>query len=528
MTSETVDLTAVGREKKLIRSLLRERAYAHPVENIRLLDTHISWVILTGNFAYKIKKPIKLEFLDFSSLEQRRHFCEEELRLNRRWARDLYVEVVPISGSFEDPEVGGEGDPIEYAVKMLQFPQSAQLDVQLDAGLLTGADMIALAERIAAQHGTIPACTQLSEKDTIRLVRHPMLENIEHLKQHARWDELQGLSTWTGNSLQELWPTLIQRQDAGYVRECHGDLHLANLVRLPSGISAFDCVEFNADLRNIDVISDVSFLVMDLISKGRQDLAYVFINRYLECTGDYAGMSVFGLYFVYHALIRAKIAAIHSIERSDETDRQRDLDEMSHHCSVARRWIEAKRPSLVAMHGFSGSGKTWLSQQLISRLPAIRVRSDIERKRRYGLEESEASGAGVGTGIYEASSKADIYKTLAAAAETSLRLGQHVIADASFLGRQDRRRFQKLAKSLDATFVIVDVQAGPDELAQRLQQRRRDASDASEADATVLDYQYEHSDPLDAAELQSTIVVATDADVDVRAIVEKISGATRQ
>ncbi len=364
MTSEPVDLAAVGREEELIRSLLYERAYAHPVENIRLLDTHISWVILTGNFAYKIKKPIKLEFLDFSSLEQRRHFCEEELRLNRRWARDLYVEVVPISGSFEDPKVGGGGEPIEYAVKMVQFPQSAQLDAQLDAGLLTEADMIALAERIAAQHGTIPACTQLSEKDTVRLVRHPMLENIEHLKQHVSWDELQGLSAWTGNNLQELWSTLIQRQEEGFVRECHGDLHLANLVRLPSGISAFDCLEFNAELRNIDVISDVSFLVMDLISRGRQDLAYSFINRYLECTGDYAGMSVFGLYFVYHALIRAKIAAIHSLERSEESDRQRDLDEMSHYCSVARRFTETSRPCLILMHGFSGSGKTWLSQQL--------------------------------------------------------------------------------------------------------------------------------------------------------------------
>ncbi len=528
MTSETVDLTAVGREKELVSSLLHERAYAHPVENIRLLDTHISWVILTGNFAYKIKKPIRLEFLDFSSLEQRRHFCEEELRLNRRWAPDLYVEVVPISGSFADPKVGGEGEPIEYAVKMLQFPQSAQLDAQLDAGLLTDADMIALAERIATQHGTIPACTQLSEKDTLRLVRHPMLENIEHLKQHVSWGELQGLAAWTGKNLQELWSTLIQRQEGGFVRECHGDLHLANLVRLPSGISAFDCVEFNAELRNIDVISDVSFLVMDLISRGRQDLAYSFINRYLECTGDYTGMSVFGLYFVYHALIRAKIAAIHSIERSDESDRQRDLDEMSHHCSVARRFTETSRPCLILMHGFSGSGKTWLSQQLISRLPAIRVRSDIERKRRYGLGESAASGAGVGTGIYDSSAKADIYKTLAAAAETSLRVGQNVIADASFLKREDRQGFRALAQRIDADFIIVDSHAAPDELLRRVQSRKRKASDASEADVNVLQYQYAHSDPLDAGEIQSTIAVATDADVDVSAIVGKIRDTMRQ
>jgi len=400
MNPETVDLTSVGREERLIESLLHGTAYPHPVDNIRLLETHISWVILTGSYAYKIKKPIKLEFLDFSSLKQRKFFCDEELRLNRRWASELYLDVVPICGSFEKPLVDGTGSPIEYAVKMLQFPQNAQLDAQLDAGLLNDADMIELAEMIARQHSMAAVCTQPSAKVAFESVRHPMLQNLEHLKQHISRDELQRLSSWTSKNLRVLQTSLIKRQKDGFIRECHGDLHLRNLVRLRSGIAAFDCVEFSADLRNIDVISDVSFLVMDLIARERQDLAYLFINRYLECSGDYDGMSVFGLYYVYHALIRAKIAAIRSIERTDEVDRQRDLEEMAHCCSVACNWVEPRQPRLIAMHGFSGSGKTVLSQQLIPRLPAIRVRSDIERKRRYGLEETERSGAGIGKGIY--------------------------------------------------------------------------------------------------------------------------------
>lgn len=528
MTSDTVDLTAVGREKELIGSLLRENAYPHPVDNLRFLDTHISWVILTGDFAYKIKKPIKLEFLDFSSLEQRKHYCEEELRLNRRWAEDLYLDVVPITGSFKNPVVVGQGDAIEYAVKMRQFPQSAQLDVQLDEGLLSEADIVALAERIAAQHATIPVCTDLGEKHADQLVRHPMLENIKYLEQHVSRDDLQGLSNWTTRNLKALWPKLLQRQDEGFIRECHGDLHLENLVRLPSGISAFDCVEFNADLSNIDVISDVSFLVMDLVSRQRQDLAYAFFNRYLEFTGDYKGVSVFGLYYVYHALIRAKIAAIHSTERSGEKDRQDDLEEMAHYCSVARHWTENKRPCLIVMHGYSGSGKTWLSQQLLERLPAIRVRSDIERKRHYGLAETEKSGAGVGTDIYEPHARSEVYEALAEHAEISLRAGQNVIADASFLNRKDRRRFRDLARSLDSGFVIVDVQAEAAELARRVRQRQHDASDASEADSKVLDYQYEHADELDADELQSTIVVATDAEIDANRLASKIAAAGQQ
>ena len=527
MKLEAVDLTSVGREEKLIASLLHETVYPHPVENIRLLQTHISWVILTGRFAYKIKKPIKLEFLDFSSLERRKHFCEEELHLNRRWAPELYLDVVPICGSFERPIIGGTGSPIEYAVKMVQFPQIAQLDAQLEAGLLVDADMVELAEMVAARHSSAAVCDQRGAAATLELVRHPMLENIEHLKQHVSWDDLQGLSSWTGESLRDLQTTLVQRQDSGFIRECHGDLHLRNLVRLPSGIAAFDCVEFSAELRNIDVISDIAFLMMDLMARERQDLAYRFINRYLECTGDYAGMSVFGLYYVYHALIRAKIAAIRSIERTEESGRQNDLQEMAHFCCVARRWIEPQRPCLIAMHGFSGSGKTVLSQSLLSRLPAIRVRSDIERKREYGLEETESSGARVGEGIYDPRARTGIYATLAAAAEASLRLGQHVIVDASFLDRKDRQSFQVLAQRLDADFVIVDTRAGRDELRRRVQLRKRAAGDSSEADADVLQYQYENADALDAEELAWTIAVATDAEVDAGAVIEQIGAARR-
>ncbi len=522
MNPEAVDLTAVGREEKLINSLLHETVYPHPVDNIRLLETHISWVILTGNVAYKIKKPIKLEFLDFSSLELRRHFCNEELRLNRRWAPELYMDVVPVCGSFKEPKIGGTGSPIEYAVRMKQFPQSAQLDAQLDAGLLVDADMTDLAEMIASQHDVAAVCDALGADDAVTLVRHPMHENIEYLKLHASRDEMQGLSSWTSQNLQELWATLIQRQDDGFIRECHGDLHLRNLVRLSSGIAAFDCVEFSAELRHIDVISDVAFLMMDLIARGRQDLAYLFINRYLECTGDYAGMSVFGLYYVYHALIRAKIASIRSVERTDAIDTQHDEEERANFCSVASRWIAPQRPCLIAMHGFSGSGKTSLSQQLLSRLPAIRVRSDIERKRRYGLAETEASGAAVGEGIYESHARTDIYDALASATEISLRLGQHVIVDASFLDREIRQRFRALAQRLDADFVIVDVRAEPDELMRRVQLRQLGASDASEAGANVLQYQYEKANALDAEEFEWTIAVTTDAGVDADSVVRRI------
>jgi len=521
-----LDLSKVSREEALITALLRAGAYPHEVENIRLLNTHISWVILTGPYAYKIKKPLKLEFLDYSTLEQRRHFCEEELRLNSRWAPELYVDVVAITGSFDNPRVGGEGEPLEYAVRMHQFPQSAQLDVQLDKGRLDEDDVLAFAGMIADKHAAAPACGHLDVGDAHRLVRHPMLENLEYLATFVPAGELAPLASWTEDALEGLWPTLLQRQENGFVRECHGDLKLSNLVRLPTGIAAFDCVEFSNELRDIDVISDISFLVMDLVSYHRVDLAYILLNRYLECTGDYAGMSVFALYFVYHALIRAKIAAIRSVERDNETDAEVDLEEMTYYCDVARCWTAPRVPRLILMHGVSGSGKTWLSQQLLARLPAVRVRSDIERKRGLGMREAERSGAGIGADIYAPEVRRGIYARLAGLAGLLLRAGHNVIVDASFLDRRDRETFCDLAPRFGAGVAIVDLRAEPGTLRQRLRERAIRADDASEADAAVLNYQLEHADPLLGDELRRTVTVDTSQEVDLDRLVREVLSAT--
>ena len=526
MTTTDVDLTDVGREEQLIRSLLDASVYPHEVDELQLIDTHISWVILTGRYAYKIKKPIQLEFLDFSTLELRKYFCEEELRLNRRWVQELYLDVVPICGSFSNPVVDGDGAAIEYAVKMVQFPYSARLDQQLDAGLVDENDMLQLGETVAERHGALPVCEALDEEDARRLVRHPMLENLHHLRKYLGKEALGPLAAFTTANLERLWPRLLDRQDTGFVRECHGDLHLANLMRLESGIAAFDCVEFNADLRTIDVISDVSFLVMDLVSRGREDLAFTFLNRYLERSGDYAGMEVFGLYYGYHALIRAKILAIRSIERSTEANRRNDLAEMRHFCDVARRWFTPRRPMLLLMHGFSGSGKTWLSQQLLGQLPAIRVRSDIERKRLHGLAEAESSESAIGEGIYSATAKSGVYEALAEATRILLRAGHDVIVDASFLGREQREYFDTLAGAESAGFVIVSLRARPDSLRRRIVERQQVLADASEADANVLQNQFDSADALDSAELERALIVDTEAPIDVASICDELRVVT--
>jgi len=510
------------KQSELIASLLKPEAYRHPVASLELLETHISWVILTGTYAYKIKKSVKLDFLDFSTLRLRRHFCEEELRLNRRMAPQLYLDVVPICGNEKSPQVGGEGRAIEYALKMHQFQQSAQLDKQLDAGLLNENDMRDLAATIAAYHRDAAVLDFSSDQDAARQISTPQLDNFPPINSVTDLKTTRRVREWTAQSLRDLEHTLIERHKNGFVRECHGDLHLTNLVRLSSGIVAFDCVEFSAALRNIDVISDVAFLAMDLVAHARQDLAGILVNRYLECTGDYSGMSVFGLYFVYHSMIRAKIAAVRSGERDEAEGRLEDIAKLKHYLAVAIRWIDRRPPIVVGMHGFSGSGKTWLSTQLLSELPAVRVRSDIERKRCLGLAESASSQSQPGRGAYTARARADAYASLLEIIDGLIDADFNVIVDATFLMRRDRQLLEALADRKEAAMVWIDVSADNDELVRRLQHRTATRDDASEADTGVLDYQYKHADPLTAAELKHTVFVATDRQVDSGAIIKSI------
>ena len=508
----------------MIESLLDHRAFPHPVTDLALLETHISWVILTGPFAYKIKKPVKLDFLDFSTLERRKHYCEEELRLNKRWAPDLYLDVVPIAGPEDAPRIGGDGVIIDYALKMAQFPYEARLDKQLDAGLLKDDDLLELAETVASVHADAEALRFVSDDAAIERVRAPMRDNFPPVEPHADEQDLQRIRDWTERSLRELEGLIVKRHGDGFVREGHGDLHLRNLVRLDSQIVAFDCVEFSRELRTIDVISDISFLAMDLIGRGRRNQAYVFLNRYLECTGDYDGMALYGLYFVYHCMIRAKVAAIRCSERAqdDEAGRREDLDEIEHYLSASLRWINRKPPVLIAMHGYSGSGKTWLSNRLLSRVPALRVRSDIERKRLFQLAEAQSSDSDVGGGIYTPKARADVYEGLTDLAALLLRAGLNVFIDASFLSRKSRQLVAGLARKLATPYVLVSTSAKKDELLRRLRSRRLKTTEASEADADVLAYQFEHADALQDDELENAVLVATDEGIDPDKVVREI------
>ena len=370
-----------------------------------MVETHISWVVLTGDYAYKIKKPVDLGFLDYSTPEKRRFYCEEELRLNGRLSPDLYLEVVAITGSADSPAIAGEGPVVDWAVKMRQFPQEALLDRRLEAGLVDGPSIDRVADAVAAFHGAIPAVAADSALGTPSQVLAPALENFRHLRETAPADlagALQGLEDWTRRTHGALEPVFRTRREAGRIRECHGDMHLGNMAEIDGRLRIFDGIEFNEALRWIDVMSEAAFAMSDLNHRHRPDLGWRFLNRYLEGTGDYAGLVVLGFYRVYRLMVRAKVTAIRLGQReAGSTEWERDRREVDAYVAQARRVTTPAAPALILTRGISGSGKSWLSAVLVEHLEAVRLRSDVERKRLFGLSrDADSRSVPGGCGVW--------------------------------------------------------------------------------------------------------------------------------
>jgi len=491
----------------LIRALMQA---GNPLEaaQVRLIETHISWVLLAGEHVYKIKKPVDLGFLDFSTLEQRHQACIDEVRLNRRLEPDIYLGVVSISGSVEQPELGGSGMVVEYAVKMRRFPSDATLDrLDLQGGL--GIEQIdQLAVRLAHFHlsecATAPVHSPWGEPDAIA---RPIAENFRLLEERLDDTEhrhrLAVLQDWSNSAHQRLLPLMRERKRDGMVRECHGDLHLGNLAWVDQRLVIFDCIEFNAALRWIDVISEVAFCYMDLLHRRHRDLALRFVNAWLERTGDYAGVALLRYYAVYRALVRAKVAALRAGQPgSDAAACHIELEEC---LQLAAELTQAVPPQLWITHGLSGSGKTTLSQSLLQRHGMIRLRSDVERKRLAGLDALAHTGAGMEEGVYAPDFSRRTYVYLAQQAEELIAAGWPVLVDATFLARWQRDLLRELALRHNAPFRIIDLQVELATLRERIGRRTAQGNDASEAGLSVLEQQIETQQPLDEDELEQVL-----------------------
>jgi aminoglycoside phosphotransferase family enzyme/predicted kinase len=508
------DLTvARTASERLIEKLQQPGVLSVESSEVSIMHTHISWVLLAGPWAYKLKKPVNLAFLDFTSLDKRRTYCEEELRLNRRLAPDLYLDVIPITGTPEIPRLGGPpGRAIEYAVRMKRFPQEALLPCVLARSEIQPQHMDGLARAIADFHQQVSRAPAQSAWGTPERVQAPPNNNLRYLAglvaEAPCRAQLDRLKKWTDDEFLEHYADFATRRQEGFIRECHGDLHLGNMVLLDGKIRIFDCIEFNEDLRWIDVISDVAFAAMDLEHRGRPDFARRFLNAYLERTGDYGGLAVFPYYFVYRALVRALVDEIRSGQlQGDVNEAQRLNDEFHSFLDLAERWTQPRLPTLTITFGVTGSGKTTGTQPLIEREGAIRVRSDVERKRLLGLQPEERSGASVGESTYTREATDRTYHCLAEKATTVIRAGFPVIVDATFLAKRRRQRFHRLAEDLGVGFRITAFEADEATLRQRVEARQCEGKDASEATVAVLQDQLKALEPLGADERKYSVAV---------------------
>jgi aminoglycoside phosphotransferase family enzyme/predicted kinase len=498
----SVEAFATGSESVLnIDALLNGAAYAHAVSDIKLRETHISWVILTGEYAYKIKKRVKLEFLDTTTLAIRHSLCDEELRLNKRLAPDLYLEVMPITQDVKGIHLGGTGAVVDYAIKMKQFDPSQELPALLVRADVTAQEITHLAERLAEFHRKAAPARGDAGFDYVAQLRNSVLGNVAtllaHLNSLQEFPAMGRLIDWTHDSLRDLYERFRKRQSRGYIRECHGDLHAHNIVRWQAQLTPFDCLEFDPNLRWIDVMNDVAFLVMDLAGHDRKDLAYEFLSRYVEKTGDYAGIRLLPFYAVYRALVRAMVDALSGEQKPAE---RLELNGRLHgRISTALDFMHPKRPSLIIMHGPSGSGKSLLSERLVPLVAAVRLRSDLERKR---LPDPQHD-------LHTPARNRQTYTRLLKCAESCLLGGVSVIVDAAFLNADDRERFRSLAERSGAAFVILSCIADKAEMARRIGSRAQGNADPSEATIAVLENQLQGFVPLRADELAHVIRVDT-------------------
>ena len=493
----------------LIAALLDPRIYPHAAARVDLVETHASWLLLAGEFAYKIKKPITLPFLDYGTLARRETFCRAELALNHRLAPQLYLDVVPIGGKPEVPRLGAT-PAIEWAVRMRRFDEDGRLDRVAARGDLQPEHLSQLTATLEVFWRTAAVAAPGTRFGGPEQVLAAARENFVELRQllpHADQTLVEQLARWTEDEFALRATDFAARKAGGFVREGHGDLHLGNLALIDGQVTPFDCIEFNEDFRWNDPVSEIAFVWIDLLDHRQPGLAAWFLNAWLESSGDFQALAVLRFYAVYRAVVRAKIAALRA-GQEDASQSQAELDSARVYLQLAWRIAVPPAPTLVITCGLSGSGKTTassarlLDQTLEGAGSIVRLRSDVERKRLFGLAPQQNSASSLDGGIYTVEATTRTYARLLELARDLLAAGWPVIVDAAFLRRKERAAFSALAAELGIGFAILATEAPANELRRRIAAR---SGDASEATLDVLERQMNWFEPLDANERARSI-----------------------
>jgi hypothetical protein len=507
-----------GKQPQLIRAMLEPGFYPHAPLSVELRDTHISWVFLAGDLVYKVKKPVVFPFLDYGTIERRHEMCREEVRLNRRLAPDLYLGVVAIAGSGDAYLLTSEdhAGAIEFAVEMRRVEEDRSLAALAARGELEPTHIAAVARRLARFHAETPIAPP--DRRGVETLEATLEENLVTLREAGAGvlDERRLISAerFTRNFIAARRRELDARSRGGQVRDCHGDLRAEHvIVPAQRPVYVYDCVEFNPELRQIDVAADISFLVMDLTRLGAEGSAVQLIDAYRRADGDPGDDALLSFFASYRAWVRAKIACLRALELAAE-DHERSQQQQAEALELLRlghrfAW-RARGPLLLVVCGVAGTGKSTLARKLADLSGWAHISSDVTRKRLAGLSPAEHGREA----LYGHGHTMRTYRKMGRAARPELEGRGGVIADATFHRLEERAAFRAGLGDPPTRIVFVECRASPAALLARARERELMPDRVSDADAAVVQRQLAESEPLGEVPARERMELGTEAPPD--------------
>lgn len=475
--------------ERLVDSLKRPEAYTPVPSSVEMIQTHISVVFLEGSEAYKIKKPLNLGFLDFSTIERRRAACEDEVRLNRRLAPRVYKGVVPVTRENGRFRVEGRGETVEYAVRMERLPSDRTFEALLEVGSLDSGLVTKLALRVARFHREGECTPEIASQARFEVIAGNCRENFSQIRSsigRTLTPELfRKLESATESALADLHDLIESRAARGIPRDTHGDLHLDHVYLLPGDggdeLVIIDCIEFNKRFRFADPVSDIAFVCMDLAFHDRRDLEKIAANAYFEASGDKEGRRLLAFYAAYRAIVRGKVEGMACEEPEvPQPQRESSLRNAQGHFLLAARYLASpsNRPGLILVAGLPGSGKSQLCRGLETTANMARLDSDQVRKSLAGVDPKQSAADTWGHGIYTPEWNDRTYRALQDQAREILLKGGRVAVEASFREESRRLPFVRMARRLRVPCLFIECQAEASEIRRRLAARTGDVSDA--------------------------------------------------
>jgi aminoglycoside phosphotransferase family enzyme/predicted kinase len=512
---------------KMVQALLEPKAYPEPTGKVKLVQTQMSFVFLTDNHVYKVKKPVNLGYLDYTTLEKRRFYCHKEVELNRRLCPDVYLGVVPITQKQNSFFIAGQGKAIEYAVQMRRLPQELMMDTLLTSNRVSPEMMTKLAQKLATFHEQAETNKRISTFGSLDTISQNADENFSQTEKYIgntiSPKSYRHIKAYTDNFLKENAPLFRKRIQDGRIRDCHGDLHAAHIC-FTNGICIYDCIEFNDRFRYADVASEVSFLAMDLDHYGRADLSRLFVSAYISLSRDRELLELLTFYKCYRAYVRGKVE---SFKLDDpyitEEEREETLEKASGYFDLAFSYVKLA-PSLLITAGLVGSGKSALAQALAKRLGLVVISSDVTRKRLASIPETEHRFEEFDAGIYSPEFSRKTYDAMLTEARNILIEGSSVIIDASFIKAEQRLKAKRLAQELNAGFFVLECALDEELTRKRLAERLKQGS-VSDGRWEIFSQQKEQFEPVVEVPPQNRVIIDSSQSIDkiVRQVLDIIN-----